>query len=268
MLLENKKIFVTGGCQGIGFGCAKKFIEEGAKVTIMDYADEEKLAEVKEKLGENCFVIHGNVTKSEDVKKAVDYAVEMMGGLDGAVNNAGGGQGATIMEATDESFDFVVKLCLHGTFYSVREEAKVMKENGGSIVNMSSLNASFTSQGAVSYNSAKAGVDALTKTAALEMGKYGIRVNSIRPGFTMTEGLSGALAVPGYTEIVMEKCPMNRYGKPEDVANLAAFLLSDNSTYITGAIHTIDGGMETTGYPNVQKAIDALLAQMAAQQQG
>lgn len=259
MLLEGKKIFITGGYQGIGKACAKMCIAEGAKVTIMDFVEQEKLDALKEELGENCYVIHGDVTNSDTVNQCVAYAVEQMGGLTGAINNAGTSKPSPIMYMSDEDFDFTVKLCLYGTFYVNRAVAKYLKDTGGSIVNMSSLNSTIPNEGAVGYCAAKAGVDMITKTGAFEFGKYGIRVNAIRPGFTHTEAHDIMFTVDGYEKLVTKNIPLGRYGKPDDIANYAVFLLSDRSSQITGTNTLVDGGMEFMSYPDTSPVVAELM---------
>lgn len=249
MNLEGKKVFITGGCSGMGRAVADRAIAGGSLVTIFDFAPKEKMDKVQKELGENCFMYQGDVTNAEDVAKGVAYAVEKMGGLTSAVNCAGGGRNGDIDKIALKDFDFTVKLCLYGVFHCLREEIRYMKENGGSIVNFSSLAADFMSRGGAAYSAAKAGVNALTQTAAIELGKYNIRVNAVRPGLIATEKMAPAMAQPGYTEKFLKDVPIKRPGLPEDVANYVIYLLGDESTYLTGTLTQIDGGCQLVGMP-------------------
>lgn len=244
MLIKDKKVFITGGCSGMGRAVANLAIAGGSKVTIFDFAPQEKLDQVQKELGENCYMFHGDVTDEESVKAGVAYAVEKMGGLTSAVNCAGDGIFQNFLDMTIHDFDWTLKLCLYGTFFCVREEGKYMKElGGGSIVNFSSISSDHVEPGSAAYSSAKAAINALTKSAALELGQYNIRVNGVRPGLIATEKMAAAMAQPGYTESVIEGIPIYRAGKPEDVADYVAYLLDDQSCYITGTLNRIDGGM-------------------------
>ncbi len=244
MLIKDKKVFITGGCSGMGRAVANLAIAGGSMVTIFDFAPQEKLDRIQKELGENCFMFHGDVTDEASVKAGVAYAVEKMGGITSAVNCAGDGIYQNLLDMTFHDFDWTIKLCLYGTFFCVREEAKYMKEcGGGSIVNFSSVASDHVGPGSLAYSSAKSGINALTKAAALELGQYHIRVNGVRPGLIATEKMAAAMAQPGYTESVIEGLPIYRPGKPEDVADYVAYLLDDQSCYITGTLNRIDGGM-------------------------
>lgn len=259
MMLKGKRIFITGGCSGIGKASAEKCIKEGASVTIMDFASEEKLKEVEQELGEHCFTVRGDATKSEEINRCVAYAVEKMGGLDGALNNVGGSKPGKIEEISEKDFEDCLRISLYSTFYSIRAEVKEIEKNsGGSIVNISSINSALPSSAAVAYNCAKAGVDILTRTAALEFGEKNIRVNAIRPGAIDTEGVQKVKALPGYEDIIIEWTPLGRFGKPEEVANMVAFMLSDECAYMTGCVIKLDGGIEEFGNPNtkIQETVD------------
>lgn len=257
MLLQDKKIFITGGCSGIGKATAIKCLSEGAYVTIMDYAPAEKLEKLKQELGDKCFVFRGNAMEESDINAAVDYAVEKMGGLDGALNNVGGSTPGMIENLTTEQFDKCMKFSLYSVFFSIRAEVRHMN-NGGSIVNTSSLNSQLPSEGAVAYNCAKAGLDALTRTAALEFGAKNIRVNAVRPGWINTEAVQPLHAIEEYRNGINERTPLGRFGRPEDIGNTVAFLLSDECQYMTGSVIKIDGGIEEYGNPNtaLQRSLD------------
>lgn len=169
MMLKDKRIFITGGCSGMGFATAKMAVAEGAQVSIFDFADNETMAQIKEAVGGTCYVFHGDVTSSASVDEGIAFAIEQLGGLDGVVNCAGGGRVGKLVDIPDEDFDWTVKLCLYGTFYVNRAAARAMiaQGTGGSIVNFSSINADMVSAEELQYDAAKAGVNSLTKTAAV-----------------------------------------------------------------------------------------------------
>ncbi len=245
MLVRDKKVFITGGCSGMGRAVADRAIAGGSKVTIFDFAPQEKLEKVQKELGENCFIFRGDVTDEECVKAGVAYAVEKMGGLTSCVNAAGNGLFGSILDMPTKDFDWTVKLNLYGTFFCVRTESACLKElgNGGSIVNFSSMAATKIGPTAAAYSASKAGVIAVTKAAAAELGQYGIRVNCVQPGLINTELMAKDIAQPGYVEAVLGGNPIKRPGEPSDVANYVAYLLDDDSCYITGTANPVDGGM-------------------------
>lgn len=256
-MVKGKKIFITGGSSGIGLSCARLAVSKGARVTIMGRS-EKKLAAVKAELGEYCFTFQGDVSDPEVVKRAVDFAVDSMGGLDGAVNSAGSAHmGGRIYEMDDDAFDETLKLDLYGVMYCVREESAYMKENGvkGSIVNISSLNSTVPYRMYTPYDVAKAGVDMLTKTACLELGPFGIRINSLCPGFTDTPLTHSFHQMPGVIEEIKARCPLRRMGTAEEQASVALFLLSDMASYVNGVVLNVDGGMAHSAYPDIFKDI-------------
>ncbi len=264
-MLKGKKIFITGGASGIGKACVKACLAEGAAVTTMDIADDAALLQLKEELGGNIHVIHGDVTNYADVEKAVAYAKEQMDGLDGAINVAGSQRLGRIVDMTPEDFDWTVKLCMYGVFYSLKAEGKILKETGGSIVNISSLNSQVPGEGFGAYNTAKAGVDNLTRTAAIELAPYKVRVNAIRPGFTATDAIKMMAQIPEYNQLSLDRVPIGRFVEPDEIGNMAAFLLSDKVQAATGALFAVDGGIDVSGYPKVYPILEGFAAAMAAQ---
>lgn len=228
----------------------------------------EKLQAAQSELGKNCYIFAGDVTKSADVDAAVAYAAEKMGSLDGAVNSAGSTGGAPIFQQENENFDQIVKSILYGSMYCMRAQTKYMIDHGikGSIVNISSLNGKIPVKGAGPYNAAKAGLDHLAKTAALEVGPYGIRVNNVSPGFTKTDMTEIINASPRALEMINQHTPLRRWADPVDIANATLFLLSDLAAYVTGVRLLADGGMQHTAYPDFGAVMTEDLMAMYAQQ--
>lgn len=255
-MLKGKCGFITGGSSGIGKASAKAMLKYGAKVTVMHRRTGEDLEALKNELGDNCYFVYGDVVNPEDVEKAVAYAKEQMGRLDFAVNSAGSATLGKFHELTDETFDETMKTCLYGTFYSMREESKLMVEQGsGSIINISSINSTVPAPMFTPYCTAKAGVDMLTKSAAIELGKYNIKVNAICPGFIDTPLIHPLLEMDEINETVKKGSPMGRVGEPEEIAEMCAFLASDKCGYINGVCIAIDSGMQLMAYPSFIKYI-------------
>ncbi|MDD4358629.1 MAG: SDR family NAD(P)-dependent oxidoreductase [Candidatus Pacebacteria bacterium] len=236
MKLENKIAVVTGASSGIGFAMANKFLSEGARVVFSDIND----IEVN---NENTFFIKCNVSKSEEVDALIKETVNKFGKLDIFVNNAGIATMAPITSMTDDEWQRVIDVNLTGVFYGTRAAAKYMKENNvkGSIINMSSILGINGFQNAVSYCAAKGGVNQITRTAAMELAPL-IRVNAIAPGFIKTKMTGEALENDAFKNLIECSTPMGCVGEPEDIANAALYLASEDSKYVTGSILYVDGG--------------------------
>lgn len=242
MKLEGKVAIVTGGASGIGKAIAKKYIEEGAAVAICD-VNEEKLAQTAAELGAldtvRTFVVHiGNKEETEAMAAAV---LAEFGHIDILVNNAGITRDAQFYKMTDDQFDAVIDVNLRGNYYMTKAVLPaMMDQNYGKIIHLASVSAYNGNFGQSNYAASKAALMGMAKVQSKELGKYNINVNCIAPGTIFTEMYA---AVP---EEVREKkkatIPLKRYGTPEDVANLASFLASEDSSYITGQTITIDGG--------------------------
>ncbi|MFD1453612.1 MULTISPECIES: SDR family NAD(P)-dependent oxidoreductase [Oceanobacillus] len=251
--LEGKVAIVTGGASGIGYAVVQNLLEAGAKVGVADL-NEEKLKELEQQHKGNLLGVVTNVTKEDDIKNLVKKTTEAFGGLDIAFNVAGASKSGAIIDQPEEDWDFTVDLCLKGVFLSLKHEAKYMKEHGGgAIVNVASLNAHVPMHYGAAYSSAKAGVEMLTKNAALEMAKYDIRVNAILPGLVSTPLTSSLTDVDAINDAYLERIPMERAGDPKEIAGPALFLVSDEASYVNGVSLIVDGGWAVTGYPDLSK---------------
>jgi len=243
MRLKDKKAVVTGAARGIGKAISLKLAQEGADVVVADINIEgvEGVASQIEKMGRKGYPLKVDVSKRQEVEKMIISAKEKMGRIDILVNNAGINRDAMLHKMTDENWHEVIAVNLTGVFFCIREAAKVMRDQGyGRIINISS--ASWMGNiGQANYSAAKAGVVGLSKTAARELARKGITVNVVCPGFIDTE-MTRAVPEKIRTKII-EKIPMGEVGKPEDVANMVAFLASDEARYVTGAIIDVGGGL-------------------------
>jgi 3-oxoacyl-[acyl-carrier protein] reductase len=240
-LLENKVCIVTGGGRGIGQATAEKFIGESATVIIADF-DEATGTATAEYLGDQCSFVKTDVSQSESVQSLIKRVKADHGSIDVIVNNAGILQDQTLEKMDEEEFDKVIQVNMRGVYLCTKYAAEVMREQGsGVILNASSVVARFGNFGQTNYVASKAGLEGMTKVWARELGKHGIRVNAVAPGFIKTDMIAG---MPEKIIKMMEaKVPLKRWGKSEDVADLYCFLASDEASYISGVILPVDGGV-------------------------
>lgn len=239
-----KTVLVTGAGSGIGAEIARRLGARDARVIVADLNEEaaRSVASEIEKEGGTAVSVQQDVGDAESVRRSVELAVERFGGLDMAVNNAGiSGAIGPVADYSLEDWDKVIAINLSGVFYGLKHQIPaLLRSGGGSIVNLASILGSVGAANSPAYVAAKHGVVGLTKTAALEYAAQGIRVNAIGPGYIDTP-LLNALDRDVYDGLV-NLHPIGRLGKPEEVAELALFLLSDRASFITGSYHLVDGG--------------------------
>lgn len=237
--LENKKVFITGAASGIGRATALRFWQEGSELVLVDMPklEDTELAHI---FPERMTYIQGDVT-SDATLHAID--TEMAKGVDVVINNAGITRDAQTIKMTDEQWDKVIAINLTAVFKISRIAARHLKEsgNGGTILNAASVVAHYGNFGQSNYVATKAGVIGMTKTMAKELGKYGVRVNAVAPGFIATPIID---TMPEKViDMMKEKSPLHRIGEANEIAAAYAFLASDDARFITGTCLNVDGGL-------------------------
>ena len=243
--LDGKRTIVTGAGRGIGKAIVAKFLAEGARVIACDLVPERMQAAVAElAVGGEVHGLAGDVTDPEFCAALVRAAEERLGGLDVLVNNAGIALVQPFLGHTLDAWDRTLAVNLRAAFLlgQLAARSMVARGAGGAIVNMASTNGHVGERGLAAYNASKAGVVLLTKTMAIELAEHGIRVNCVSPGWIMTDLALEGGHDPAFIDAYLEKIPLRRYGRPEEVANLFAFLASDEAGFITGESVVIDGG--------------------------
>ena len=255
---NGRAVIVTGGAQGIGEACARRFAREGAKVLIADI-DDLRGAALAAELG--AVFLHCDVGNKTDVDAMVARCVAVYGRIDVLVNNAGIFKAADFLDVSEADFDAVLRVNLKGAFLVGQAVARVMAQaepvgtassvpgTRGAIVNMSSVNSVLAIPTIASYNVSKGGINQLTRVMALALADKGIRVNAVAPGTIATELAAKAVLTSDEARArVLSRTPMGRLGQPAEIADVVAWLASDAASYVTGEIVTVDGGRMTLNY--------------------
>lgn len=254
-MLDGKVALITGGAQGIGYAIAERFAREKARVAIADIDDDEGEAAEKElRRLSSARYWRCNVANKLDVHNLVAQTIDELGAIDILVNNAGILATGEFLEIAEEDFDRVLAVNLKGAFLCGQAVARHMVERvgqgarPGTIINMSSVNAVFAIANQVPYSVSKGGINQLTKVMALSLAPHGIRVNAIGPGSIMTRILQSVASDEEATRRILSRTPLGRIGEPAEIAGVAAFLASDDASYITGQTIYADGGRLPLNY--------------------
>jgi NAD(P)-dependent dehydrogenase (short-subunit alcohol dehydrogenase family) len=249
MKLANQVAIVTGASQGIGLACAQRLVREGARVMLADVREAEGQAAAAA-LGDAARFFCADVSQKADVDALVAATLAAFGQIDILVNNAGVTHAAEFLDLAEEDFDRVLRINLKSMFLCSQAAAREMvKRQRGCIINMSSVNAELTIPNQVPYVISKGGVNQLTRVVSISLAQHGIRVNAIGPGTILTElAKKAVLASPEARHTILSRTPLGRCGEPEEVAGIAAFLASDDASYITGQTLYADGGRMALNY--------------------
>ncbi|WP_310498191.1 SDR family oxidoreductase [Sandarakinorhabdus sp.] len=248
MRLAGRRILVTGAARGLGLAMARRFVAEGARVLMADVLPEG--ADRAAELGDSAAFITCDVSSREQIAAAIDTIIARWGGIDCLVNNAGIAPRGDILTETPEQFGQVLAINLTAAFHAIQLAAPHMIAAGkGVVINMSSVNAVLTIPGLLAYNVAKGGLDQLTRNAAVALAPHGVRVVGIAPGTILTElARTAVLADDAARAMILSRTPLGRAGEPEEIAAIAAFLASDDASYITGETIVADGGRMALNY--------------------
>ena len=242
---ENKTVFVTGGSRGIGKEVALKFADNGYNVVINYVSTKTNVEELQKEFedkGVKALIMQADVTDKEAIDEVVKKAIEEFGSIDVLVNNAGITRDNLLMRMSDEEFDKVIEINLKGTYIVTKAVTKyMMKKRKGSIINLSSVVGVAGNAGQCNYSASKAGIIGFTKSVAKELASRNIRSNAVAPGFIETD--MTAVLSDEVKENIHNQIPLKRMGTAKEVANLIYFLGSDESSYITGQVINVDGGM-------------------------
>jgi NAD(P)-dependent dehydrogenase (short-subunit alcohol dehydrogenase family) len=246
---RDKVAIVTGAASGIGRACALAFAAEGARLAICD-VNMEGLEETRQSIegaGAECLAMHVDVREQEEVEAFIQAALDRFGTIDILVNNAGTGQFVPFAFVENEEYDRVMDINARGTFFFCRAVLPTMMDNDyGKIVNITSIMSVVAGQGQSIYNASKGAAKMLTQGIAVDVSGYNINVNAVGPGMVLTGLTQNMLGDPEQAEWFIERIPMRRIGKPDDIAASVLFLSSDEASYIHGTTLFVDGGMIST----------------------
>jgi glucose 1-dehydrogenase len=254
MELDGKVALVTGAGSGIGYAIAETFAQAGARVAINYYGYENEAKELADRLtqdGHKSVALKADVSKKSEVDSLVAQTVKELGGLHVLVNNAGIEKSTPFLDIDEQLWDAIVGVDLKGAFFCAQAAGRVMRDagSGGSMVNISSIHEDVPFPGFTPYCVAKGGMRMLMRNAAVELAQYRIRVNNIAPGAIATPINKATEEDPEKIAVLNRIIPLGRMGKPEEVAEVALFLASDASSYVTGSTYYVDGGMVRYAQP-------------------
>lgn len=244
--LTGRFAVVTGGNRGIGLGMARGLAKAGASVSLWardEARNEEAAAELRD-LGADVHTVRCDVANEDDIAAATSATLERFGRIDIGIANAGFGQGMDPLKMSLEQFRHVLQVNLDGVFVTLRDLARHMceREGGGKLIAISSISAKSGTPMQVHYAASKGGLEAMVRSLAVRLGRFGVQVNSVEPGWIETEATAPAVEAEAFSEIVMKRTPARRWGTPADLEGIAVYLASSASDYHTGDTIRIDGG--------------------------
>lgn len=249
---SNKRVIVTGAAQGIGLACVRRLLDEGANILAADIRSwEDSTASQGLERGERLVYRQTDVTSRSEVEAMVAAAVEAFGGVDVLVSNVGAARKTPFLELSDKDLQEGLQVNLVSMILCGQAAARQMQAqgSGGAIINMSSVNAVMAMPGYTTYNVSKGGIEQLTRVMALELAPLGIRVNAVGPGTILTElARTAVLSDEAAKRTILSRTPIGRFGEPEEVASVVAFLASEDAAYVMGETIFIDGGRRALNY--------------------